>query len=202
MLWPDSEPDSVLKKWDRYLATPLNQEAFWLMAKPVPVFQHAAKHPFRSSFAIAENTENDSRVSRIASEAGQGRVMKKAISSIRSVTPKPTPKPAVADGWTFLTNHTHVLLCLYHNPDRRLRDVAQMVGITERMVQKVVADLSDAGYLKISKEGRCNHYDVNSNLKLRHTLEMHHTVGELLDLLRPLEEVPQKQVATRRTVRS
>lgn len=128
--------------------------------------------------------------------------MKKAISTVSPVNSKHSPTPAVAEGWTFLTNHTHVLLCLYQNPDRRLRDVAQMVGITERMVQKIVADLSDAGYLKISKEGRCNHYDVNSNLKLRHSLEMQHTVGELLDLLRPLEDVPQKRGVTRRTVRS
>ena len=108
----------------------------------------------------------------------------------------------VSDGWTFMTNHTHVLLCLYHNPDRRLRDVAQMVGITERMVQKVVADLAETGYLQITKEGRCNHYEVNCQLKLRHSLEMHHTVGELLELLRPIENPPVKRVPTRRTARS
>lgn len=128
--------------------------------------------------------------------------MKKAISTVSPANSIPTPMSAVAEGWTFLTNHTHVLLCLYHNPDRRLRDVAQMVGITERMVQKVVADLAEAGYLKISKEGRCNHYDVNSNLKLRHSLEMHHTVGDLLDLLRPIEDVNEKRTASPRRAAS
>ena len=85
--------------------------------------------------------------------------------------------------------HIH-LLCLYHNPDMRLRDVARLVGITERMVQKIVADLATAGYLEITKEGRCNHYRVNADMKLRHPLEMHHTVGELLEILNLISEQP------------
>ncbi len=85
--------------------------------------------------------------------------------------------------WTFLTNHTHVLLCLYCQPDQRLRDVALAVGITERMVQRIVAELSEAGYLHIQKEGRCNRYTVTSSLQLRHPLEMQHTIGELLEVL-------------------
>ena len=85
--------------------------------------------------------------------------------------------------WTFLTNHTHVLLCLYRQPDQPLRDVALPVGITERMVQRIVAELSDAGYLHIQKEGRCNRYTVTSDIQLRHPLEMQHTIGELLDVL-------------------
>lgn len=87
--------------------------------------------------------------------------------------------------WTFLTNHTHVLLCLFRQPDRRLRDVASAVGITERMVQRIVAELVKAGYLMIQKLGRCNRYTVTENLALRHPLEKHHAIGELLKLLRP-----------------
>lgn len=82
-----------------------------------------------------------------------------------------------------MTNHTHVLLSLYRQPDQRLRDVAVAVGITERMVQRVVAELVEANYLMITKQGRCNRYTVNANLQLRHPLEKHHTIGELLDLL-------------------
>ena len=85
--------------------------------------------------------------------------------------------------WTFLTNHTHVLLCLYRNPDQRLRDVALAVGITERMVQRIVAELAEAGYLHIEKEGRRNRYSVAVDLRLRHPLEMHHSIGELLDVI-------------------
>jgi hypothetical protein len=87
--------------------------------------------------------------------------------------------------WTFLTNHTHVLLCLFWQPDRRLRDVASAVGITERMVQRIVAELVEARYLTIQKLGRCNRYTVAENIALRHPLEKHHAIGELLNLLRP-----------------
>lgn len=86
-------------------------------------------------------------------------------------------------GWTFLTNHAHVLLCLFQQSDRRLRDVAIAVGITERMVQRIVAELAEAGYLKITKDGRCNRYGVNTALNLRHPLELPHTIGELMKAL-------------------
>lgn len=98
---------------------------------------------------------------------------------------RPTKTMVELSGWTFLTNHAHVLLCLHRNPDQRLRDVATAVGITERMVQRIVAELEEAGYLKISKEGRCNRYSIKSGLRLRHSLERQHTIGELLNVLKP-----------------
>ncbi len=129
--------------------------------------------------------------------------MKKASSPKKeSLTPEISNIPATNDAWTFLTNHSHVLLCLYHNPDMRLRDVAQLVGITERMVQKIVADLAGAGYLDITKEGRCNHYHVNADLKLRHPLEMHHTVGELLVILNLISEQPGQPVKPGRSAKT
>lgn len=90
---------------------------------------------------------------------------------------------AVSPGWTFLTNHAHVLLCIYRTPEIRLRDVAEAVGITERMVQKIVAELVEAGYLQVQKVGRRNQYTVHAKYRLRHPLEAHHTIGELLELL-------------------
>jgi predicted transcriptional regulator len=63
--------------------------------------------------------------------------------------------------WRFLTNHTQVLLAIARDPDVRLRDVAEMVGITERAAQRIVADLIESGYLKRERIGRRNHYRVN-----------------------------------------
>ncbi|MEZ5142996.1 MAG: winged helix-turn-helix domain-containing protein [Acidimicrobiales bacterium] len=85
--------------------------------------------------------------------------------------------------WTFMTNHAHVLLCIYQNPDVRLRDIASMVGITERAAQSIVADLEDEGYLRRERIGRRNRYDLMPEVPLRHPLESHHNVGELLRLL-------------------
>jgi DNA-binding MarR family transcriptional regulator len=82
--------------------------------------------------------------------------------------------------WTFLTNHAHVLLCLVGDPELRLRDLAEHVGITERATQRIVAELADGGYLERTRVGRRNVYTVHLGLPLRHPLERAHTVGELL----------------------
>ena len=86
--------------------------------------------------------------------------------------------------WTFLCNHSHVLLCLYRDPDMRLRDVAQLVNITERAVQGIVLDLEEAGVLRRIKQGRRNRYEIYLDRSLRHPLEEHIPVGKLLDLLK------------------
>jgi len=88
-----------------------------------------------------------------------------------------------ANGWTFMTNHSHVLLCIADDPDVRLRDVATRVGITERATQRIVAELEDAGYLSHDKVGRRNRYEVHTGLRLRHPLEDHLEIGALLRVL-------------------
>ncbi len=85
--------------------------------------------------------------------------------------------------WTFFSNHGHVLVCLARDSDVRLREVAAEVGITERAVQKIVRDLQDAGYLTVTKQGRCNRYRINKRRSLRHSIESHCTVGKLLALV-------------------
>jgi predicted transcriptional regulator len=91
--------------------------------------------------------------------------------------------------WTFLTNHTQVLLRIAQNSnDLTLRDVAQMVGITERAVQRIVADLAAAGIIERRRIGRRNHYLINRSATMRHAAQAEHHVGPLLDLLRPKDE--------------
>ena len=93
-----------------------------------------------------------------------------------------TQEPEAPNGWTFLTNHSHVLICLYQNPNMRLRDAAAAVNITERAVQRIVADLEAAKILSRQKEGRRNRYEINIELPLRHPIEAHRKVKDLLDL--------------------
>ena len=85
--------------------------------------------------------------------------------------------------WTFLSNHAHVLLCIAREPEVRLREVAHWVGITQRAVQRIVADLEEGGFLSRSREGRRNRYEVHRDSPLRHTVESHREVGVLLNLL-------------------
>lgn len=85
--------------------------------------------------------------------------------------------------WTFLTNHAHVLFCLAQDSEIRLRDVADMVGITERAVQRIVTELEDAGYITRQRNGRRNSYVVHYQRPLRHQIESHRHVKDLLALI-------------------
>ena len=88
-----------------------------------------------------------------------------------------------SSGWTFFTNHGHVLLCLAGQPELRMREVAQMVGITERAVQKIISELADSGYLEVQRQGRRNTYKVVQGKQLRHPIEAHKTVDDLVKLV-------------------
>ncbi|MEM7012480.1 MAG: winged helix-turn-helix domain-containing protein [Verrucomicrobiota bacterium] len=92
-------------------------------------------------------------------------------------------------GWTFLTNHCHVLVCLSQNPNMRIRDIARAVGITDRAVQRILSELEEGEALSKVRDGRRNYYKLNYDLPLRHPLESHRTVGELLNSVRPKAEV-------------
>ena len=85
--------------------------------------------------------------------------------------------------WTFLTNHAHVLLTVARNPDIRIRDIADKVGITERAAQRILKELTDEGYLNATKVGRRNSYTVDPKLPLRHPLEHDVALGRLVDAL-------------------
>lgn len=84
--------------------------------------------------------------------------------------------------WTFLSNHGHVLLCVARDPNIRVREIAQAVGITERAVQRILGELEEAGAISRQREGRRTRYEVDSELPLRHPIEADHSVGELLRL--------------------
>jgi DNA-binding transcriptional ArsR family regulator len=85
--------------------------------------------------------------------------------------------------WSFLTNHGLVLAYIGRRPDSTGVEVALAVGITERAVRSIVADLRTAGYVEPEKVGRRNRYRINADQALRHLGERAVTVGELLELL-------------------
>lgn len=85
--------------------------------------------------------------------------------------------------WTFLSNHSHALLLLAENPELTLREVAQQIGITERAVQRIVADLEEESYLIKHRQGRQNRYEICLDKHLRHPLESHCTIGDLIQMI-------------------
>ena len=84
--------------------------------------------------------------------------------------------PDDVPAWTFLSNHAHVLICIAKQPDMRLSDIADLVGIRERTVHRIVHELSESGYLSVIKEGRNNTYKIDLNKPLRHPLEADHDI--------------------------
>ena len=86
-------------------------------------------------------------------------------------------------GWTFLTNHAHVLIAISRDPELRQRDIAHVVGITPGAVVRILHDLEENGYVTAERVGRRNRYHINDKAALRHPLESDHTVGELIDSL-------------------
>jgi DNA-binding IclR family transcriptional regulator len=91
--------------------------------------------------------------------------------------------PSVADGWTFLTNHGHVLLCLAGEPDLRVRDVAARVGITERATLRILHDLVAGGYATRERDGRRTRYRFRLDRPMRHPIEAHRPVRSLVEAL-------------------
>lgn len=86
-------------------------------------------------------------------------------------------------GWTFLTNHAHVLLSLAANPDATMREVAELVGITERAAHRIVSDLENEGALTRHRNGRRNHYEIRQEFPLRHPIEKHCSIGQLVAMV-------------------
>lgn len=107
--------------------------------------------------------------------------------------------------WTFLSNHTHVLVCLVADGDQILREVAQKVGITERAVQRIVADLEQAGVLQRERDprdARRNRYRINTDVRLRHPLEAHCRIGALLALVTAPSSTREAKPAPAATVKA
>ncbi len=84
--------------------------------------------------------------------------------------------------WTYLSNHAHVLIAVAKDPEARVRDLAALVGITERAVLQILSDLEASGAIVRHRLGRRTRYDIDPNVALRHPLEAHRQVADILRL--------------------
>jgi predicted ArsR family transcriptional regulator len=100
---------------------------------------------------------------------------------------------------SFLTNHAHVMLCIAHDPDSRLRDISATVGITERAAHRIVAELVEDGYVTRERRGRRNRYHVHPERPFAHPNSSHpllrdRTMEELLSVFL-VDSEPVRQAA-------
>jgi DNA-binding transcriptional ArsR family regulator len=91
--------------------------------------------------------------------------------------------------WSFLSNHGRALLCIAHDPEVRLRDIGQNLGITERRAYDLVIDLTEAGYLIKERQGRRNRYQVQEHLPRPEAPEHDQSIGDVLALLTQQQNV-------------
>lgn len=93
----------------------------------------------------------------------------------------------IENEWSFFSNYAHVLVCLAQNPRSLLREVADKVGVTERTAMRLINQLDKAGILERVKQGRRNYYRITTDKHIRHPLEAHCTIEELLKpILQPV----------------
>lgn len=85
--------------------------------------------------------------------------------------------------WNFITNHGAVLALIGQYGQITAREIAAELGITERTVMRIIRDLETEGYIRKMREGRINHYKVNSQAPLRRQDNRDVVVGELLRVL-------------------
>ena len=86
--------------------------------------------------------------------------------------------------WSLLSNHGHALICLAQQPDLRLWELAETIGIRERSAQRIVNQLVEAGYVTRhhhDRHGARSSYTVNRELHLRRPHLDAYTVGDLID---------------------
>ena len=105
-----------------------------------------------------------------------------------------TTSPGDNGRWTFLTNHGSVLTHIAGHHDDTLREIAARIGLTERTTASIVADLRQAGYIKVTRRGRHNHYRVNTRKRLRRPAHSKARVGALIDTLTVLTKDQERSL--------
>lgn len=100
----------------------------------------------------------------------------------------PAAPRRLTSGWHLLSNHALVLLAVARHPSARIRDVADAVGLTDRACQRILNDLTDAGYVGRRRVGRRNEYAIDSSMPMPHPMVQVHQVAELISTFAPGRE--------------
>jgi hypothetical protein len=95
--------------------------------------------------------------------------------------------------WTFLTNHGRALLCIAHDSEVRLRDIAASLSVTERTAYGIVSDLAEAGYIVKERDGRRNRYQIQHHLPLPEAPDREQAIGQVLEVLTGPEPKPKSR---------
>lgn len=140
-------------------------------------------HQYNLLMAKKNNIQNQHALGATGEGTTTSSVRKPSKPAASADSALPTAHPVGTHRWTFLTNHAHVLILLSRDSTMVLRQVALQIGITERAVQRIIADLEEDGFIQREKVGRNNHYRILDHQPLRHPIESHRTIGDLIKLV-------------------
>ncbi len=112
----------------------------------------------------------------------------------------PAAEKPLGHQWTFFSNYGHVLVALADDPEARLRDLAERVGITERAVVRLLGEMEEADVITRSRSGRRNTYAINRSVRLRHPIEQHCTAGDVIDMVQANRETRRSQGRSKNSV--
>lgn len=85
--------------------------------------------------------------------------------------------------WTFVTNHARVLIFIARHPMITVQEMALKIGISERAIRRIIADLYGSGYIAKGKEGRWMRNKVNHHNRFRHNNQKEKAVAEFFKAL-------------------
>jgi len=97
--------------------------------------------------------------------------------------------------WTFITKHAEVLSLIAKYPRITALELGAAIGLTERGVRKIIADLYVGGYINKKREGRGIKYSINPSRPLRKDTHRDVAVGDFLEPLgwkRPRRQLKKK----------
>lgn len=141
--------------------------------------------PFRSVFFVLSRRELTWRHRRVIMHF-IARIIFRIYTSMRLPCRQEYEKsvkgvpPVKKKKWTFLTNHGRILAYIAKHPQITTQAMAQKAELSIRMVQQIITDLENSGYIERHKDGRRNRYTINTSVPMRHRLERDHAIGEIL----------------------
>jgi DNA-binding transcriptional ArsR family regulator len=103
-----------------------------------------------------------------------------------------------ARAWSFVSKHGQVLLAIARDPELRVSEIAEAVGVAERSAYRLLADLVDAGYLHRKRLGRRNIYQLAFEVRLGGPIVGDHTLGQLVALIADSQREHRRDLAPAR----
>ena len=101
--------------------------------------------------------------------------------------------------WRVFSNHILILATLALNPSVRVRDTARRLGLSERQVAFIIAELRSQGLVSSERQGRRNHYTVHMEAPMPQPGFAGRSLGDILQPILCIFEATRRRFAAEAT---